>query len=80
MIGSLLLLILAPVDCKTKRIPKEKRGYYKKRLFLLLVVFGIILSFYLYKNQHNFFSLLTLCIIIIVINEIIGILINQQSK
>ena len=74
--NAILILILTPVDTKNKRIPTAKRNNYKKNCGMILSFITIFFFFFIVNQLSKPFSLITLCVIIILINQIIGILIN----
>lgn len=75
-----VITIISPVDCKTKRIPPDKRGYYKKRCGILSLLLALLFIFFVKQNFVPYFSMMTICVIITVTNQILGLFINLLNR
>ena len=75
-----LIVFMAPVDTRNKRIPSDQLRQYKKKCFLIcLFVIAIytVLQYYKYRECH---FLTAVCMIAVTLNQITGILINAHSE
>lgn len=80
LLSVILILLFAPVDCKSKRIAKDERTQYKCRCFIFVCILSPLFMFFIINGHYKYFSLMTICVIIIVVNQIIGIIINNIGK
>lgn len=76
-ISIILITFLTPVDCKNKRIPQSKRIFFKKRCVVICFLLSVIFTYFLIHNCSHFTSLMAICVIIVFINQIIGIMLNK---
>lgn len=74
---SFAVIMLAPVDTPAKRIPVAKRKSYQKRCLICFVFLFALFCFLAIKNRTNDFFLMTICVIIILANQWIGLLSNR---
>lgn len=74
--SAILIFLLTPVDSKNKRIPESKRKSYKKRCLILLSCLSLLFVFFVRRGCPRSFSLMSLCVFTILLNQILGIIIN----
>lgn len=77
---SFIIFLLSPIDCKNKKIPFEQKRTYKIRCGFILCLQFFAFSYFIKRNQIDCFSLMTFCVIIILINQIIGMIKNSSYK
>lgn len=71
------IVSFAPIDTPNKRLNPLNRKHLKKCCFLYSLILGIIYLFFFYFIAG--YTIMTVCVIIIAINQYIGILINKHS-
>ena len=72
-----LIIFFTPVDCKNKRIPRNKRMLFKKRCFVICFFLSVVFTYFVIYDCSDFMSLMTVCVTIIFINQVIGGIINK---
>lgn len=73
-----LILYMAPVDTRNKRIQVCQRGLYKQKcmvLCLFLIAIYAIIQYYMCKELY---FLIAICVMITALNQIIGMQINAK--
>ncbi len=75
-----LILYMAPVGTRNKRIPAVQRGRYKQKCLLCcLFVIAIYAILQYYKCRESYF-LVSICMMAVALNQAIGIMINAYGK
>lgn len=75
-----LILFMAPVDTRNKRIPASQRSQYKQKCSLCcLFVIAIYAVLQYYKCRECYF-LVSICMLAVALNQTIGIIINACGK
>lgn len=77
---SFAIFLLSPVECKNKKISPNRKRTYKKRCGSVLCIQIFAFLYFIKKNHTDCFSLMTFCVIIILINQIIGMIKNSSYK
>lgn len=77
---SFAIFLLSPVECKNKKISPNRKRTYKKQCGSVLCVQIFAFLYFIKKNHTDCFSLMTFCVIIILINQIIGMIINSTHR
>ena len=77
---SFTIFLLSPVECENKKISPNRKRTYKKRCGSVLCIQFFAFLYFIKKNHTDCFSLMTFCVIIILINQIIGMIINSTHR
>lgn len=74
-----LIVLMAPVDTRNKRIPVNQRRPYKKKCFFLCLFVIAIYAVLQYYKYRECYLLTAICMMAVTLNQITGILINLHS-
>lgn len=77
LISTALIILFTPVDCKNKRIPQSQRILYKKRCLIICCLLSCAFTYFVIYDCLPSISLMVLCVIIVLVNQMIGITVNQ---
>ena len=80
IIISIAIMIMAPVDHPNKRFSPEKKKKIKLMCAAYIMVINAIYVLVLYFNYYMYLKPMTLCLITIAINQIIGIITDKERK
>lgn len=74
------IIIFSPVETPNKKFSAERKKLLKKYCFFYSLFLILVYIIFLYKNFTQYIFLMTLCVIIIAVNQYIGIMINRKSE
>ena len=80
LLAIISIIIFSPVETPNKKFPAERKRTLKKYSFFYSSFLVLLYLILLYKNFTQYIFLMTLCVIIIAVNQYIGIIINRKSK
>ena len=72
IITSLIIIIFSPVDNPKKRFDDKTKLILKKKCIIYICISTIFYLFLLFINHSQYCTVVTLCYLIILINQIIG--------
>ena len=76
----IFIIYSAPIDNKNKRLNRQKKKRLKYISLFYLLYISFLYSCFIYFNLVPYYNLITLCIIIITIDQIIGTIINGKDN
>lgn len=80
LICYIFIIILSPVGTKNKRYNKVQKVNLKKYCFLYLSAISLIYLIFFINKMSAYYGIISTCTAIILINQVIGIIINVKEQ